>query len=63
MTLEEHMRRGPLTARQVAALLKCSKPTAYARIREVLKSEPRAYTTRVQDPRRTGPAAVAYGIR
>ena len=61
------LRKGPLTAGEIAAIEGCSKPTAYKRL-QTLQARPQAkgfvvYTVMVVDRTRPGPQPLAYGIR
>lgn len=62
-TLAALLRRKPLTVREIAAAMRCCKPTAYERVRALIKSGAAVYQLRSKDPRRTGPVATAYGLR
>ena len=62
-TLENLLRKKPLTVREIAAKLKCCKPVAYAKVRALIESGADVYQVRARDPHRTGPVPVAYGLR
>lgn len=56
------LKRGPLTAREIAKALDCCKPIAYKRLRALKKRGVVLFETPA--PRSsTGPKAKAYGIR
>lgn len=57
------LRRGPLTARQIAQQTRCCKPAAYARIRALENRGERVYTVRLTERNSPGPEPLAYGIR
>lgn len=61
--LAKLLRKGPLTARQIANVTRCCKPAAYSRVRALELRGERVYTVRVANPTRSGPEPLAYGIR
>lgn len=61
-SLAKLLRKGPLTARQIAAITKCCKPAAYERVRALELRGERVYTVRIVN-RASGPEPLAYGIR
>lgn len=56
------LRRGPLTARQIADRLGCSKPTAYTWIQALVERGDSVYSIAAKGDR-PGPRAKAYGVR
>ena len=56
------LRKKPLTAMEIADRTGCSKPTAYVRIAGLRKSGVQVYELPAAGPKRSGPAAVAYGV-
>lgn len=60
--LAELLRKEALTALQVSKLMRCCKPTAYARL-EALKKRGDPVVEIRQRSGRTGPSAVAYSLR
>ena len=55
------LRAKALTVRELAALLKCCKPTVYARL-DALKARGEPVFTLKVDGHATGPRPLAYGI-
>lgn len=60
--LAKLLRKKPHTAVEIAAALKCSKPTAYQWVKDLQASGVSVYII-VERTRRSGPPAKAYGIR
>ncbi len=61
-TLVQLLKKEPLTAKQIAREMKCSAPTAYARLRRLIDAGEQLYTIRAKS-KRPGPRATLYGIR
>jgi DNA-binding CsgD family transcriptional regulator len=61
--LAAYLRRGPATAKQIAAHLGCSIPTAYARVRELSKTESVRVARVIPFPLQTGPVPKGYVIQ
>lgn len=57
------LRRGPMTARAISDTLGCCRPAAYQRVAALRKRGDHVYEMRASDPTRSGPEAVAYGVR
>ena len=55
------MRVRPRTALEIAKMLGCCKPTAYARVRALSGLGFKVYTVKVKQ-QRPGPVSLAYGI-
>lgn len=60
--LAKLLRKKPHTAVEIAAALKCSKPTAYQWVKD-LEARGEAVYFIVERRRRSGPSAKAFGIR
>lgn len=57
------LRKRPHTAKDIVSATKCSKPTAYARVRALIAAGVRVQVTPVQKRQKTtGPQAVAYSV-
>ncbi len=56
------LKHEPMTARQIAAELKCCRPAAYQRLEALKKRGERLYTMALRESV-TGPGSTAYGIR
>lgn len=56
------LKRGPLTAAEIAQRTKCSAPTAYARVRALIARGEPVYSTTLARTTRSGPKAKAYGV-
>jgi predicted transcriptional regulator len=57
------LRRGTFTAKQIAAELRCCKPTAYQRVHALIaRGAPVTMITPAKS-KQPGPRAVLYGIR
>ena len=56
------LRKRPLTAREIADVMGCCKPTAYERI-EALKRRGDAVYSLERNRTQPGPRALAYGVR
>lgn len=57
------LKRAPLTAREIAEKLGCSKPVAYARVRALQEVRGAQVYTLVPKRRTRGPKPIAYGVR
>jgi predicted transcriptional regulator len=60
--LADLLRERPMTARAIAAEFKCSKPVAYARLRDLVQRGHKLKTSRVRESTR-GPQSLAYELR
>lgn len=56
------LRKKALTAKDIARVTRCSKPTAYARVEALKKRGEPIVETRRRHEGRTGPYAVTYQI-
>ncbi len=56
------LRKRPLTAREIAKLTGCCRPTAYERV-EALKRRGDAVYSLQRNRTQPGPKALAYGVR
>lgn len=56
------LRRTPLTARQISERFNVSKPTAYARVRALIKRGDPIYERRGRRLGVPGPASVTFGV-
>lgn len=59
--LHAMLKAKPMTARAVARVLKCCKPTAYQRLRELRKRGAVLLRVKVRESV-TGPESTAYGV-
>lgn len=60
--LAKLLRAAPRTAKEIARIMKCSKPTAYRRI-EALKERGEAVYELAQASKCSGPVPLAFGLR
>lgn len=56
------LRRKPLTARAIAAVLGCCKPAAYGRLAALRQRGDSVYSMEVREGA-VGPKSLAYGVR
>lgn len=61
--LAELLRSRPHTAKEIAKALKCCKPTAYKRIKALVRRGDRIYTVIEMRDGISGPPPALYGIR
>jgi transposase len=61
--LEDLLRKGQYTAKEIAKRTGCSIPTAYARLRRLQDKGVDVFELRSKTGKRPGPRATVYGIR
>lgn len=61
--LEQILRKKPLTGLEIARVMNCSKPAAYARVEALRARGANVYTITERTGGRTGPAAKSFGVR
>lgn len=61
--LADLLRKKPLTAKEIARVTRCCKPTAYARVQALRQRGEPIVETRRRSAGKPGPYAVTYEIR